>query len=182
MSDNHLPHGQGDQRRRFWFWAALESSCPPLEELIPRLHVIGLREQRGDGGMFTTLVAGRISSRPGQSRAVNAGHPAPIDIATGREIALPQGPLLGVFEGEHWHSAALPALGDGMLLYTDGLIEGRVDPGSQERWGVEHLLATLARERDAGRPARELALRLIRQATESHGDELPDDVAILIVR
>jgi sigma-B regulation protein RsbU (phosphoserine phosphatase) len=162
-------------------WAALESRRPPLEELISDMNRIAMREQRGPGGTFTSLVLGRISRRPGRSRALGAGHPWPIDVATGKEIALPPGPVLGVFDAASWTSAPLPGLRDGLLLYTDGLVEGRAAPGSRERWGTDRMRQTLARERQRDHPRAELPLRLIRAATEAHGDELPDDVAILII-
>ena len=44
------------------------------------------------------------------------------------------------------------------------------------------MIATLASELDGRRRTDQLPLRLIRAATRAHGDELPDDVAILIVR
>lgn len=89
--------------------------------------------------------------------------------------------MLGIFERGPWTSTSLPDLQDGLLLYTDGLIEGRAVAGSSERWGAGRLHAALGRERRLGRERGELPLRLIGAATEAHGDELPDDVAILIV-
>jgi serine phosphatase RsbU (regulator of sigma subunit) len=162
-------------------WAALESRRPPPQELIGDMNRIALRQQRRDGGRFTSLVLGRISLQPGRSCALGAGHPWPIDLATGLQIALPRGPVLGVFERGSWNSAPLPDLPEGLLLYTDGLVEGRAEPGSGERWGTERMRETLAGERRQGHGRAELPLRLIRAATEAHGDELPDDVAILIV-
>jgi serine phosphatase RsbU (regulator of sigma subunit) len=163
-------------------WAALEAQRPRLEDLTEQLNLIALREQRGEGGIFTSLVLGRLCAEPGQSRAVNAGHPAPINLADLTEIALPAGRVIGLFADSRYRSGELPPLPAGMLLYTDGLIEGRIARGATERWGEQRLLATIARELRAGRSPADLPLRLIRAATAAHGDELPDDVAILIVR
>ena len=163
-------------------WAALESQRPSPEDLVAQLNLIALREQRGDGGMFTSLILGRICVERASACAINAGHPPAINLDEVREIELPSGPLLGLYPDNRWESAPLPPLSAGILLYTDGLIEGRSSPGVHERWGERRLLATIAAELQADRPRDELPLRLIRAATAAHGDELPDDVAILVIR
>jgi hypothetical protein len=109
---------------------------------------------------------------------VNAGHPSPINLDDVGPIELSPGPVIGLFPDAHWTSTPLPPLPAGMLLYTDGLTEGRAVPGSHERWGDQRLLATVAAELRARRPHAELPLSLIRAATAAQGDELPDDVAI----
>ena len=163
-------------------WGALESQSPPPEDLVAQLNLIALREQRGEGGMFTSLILGRICVEQRSSCAVSAGHPAPIDLGEVRAIDLSPGPVIGLFADARWASAPLPPLPAGMLLYTDGLIEGRAARGARERWGERRLLATVAAELRANRPYAELPLALIRAATAAHGDELPDDVAVLITR
>jgi serine phosphatase RsbU (regulator of sigma subunit) len=163
-------------------WAALESQSPAVDDLAAQLNRIALREQRDEGGMFTSLILGRLCIDQASSHAVNAGHPSPINLDDVSPIELSPGPVIGLFPDAHWTSTPLPPLPAGMLLYTDGLTEGRAVPGSHERWGDQRLLATVAAELRARRPHAELPLSLIRAATAAHGDELPDDVAILIVR
>ena len=163
-------------------WAALESDSPSLDQLAARLNLIALREQRGDGSMFASLILGRLCVDASASRALSAGHPAPINLGDVSEIALPAGPLIGLFADACWTSAPLPPLPLGMLAYTDGLIEGRAAPGESERWGANRLRATVRAQQGSDQPRAELPAALISAATAAHGDELPDDVAILIVR
>ncbi len=67
---------------------------------------------------------------------------------------------------------------EGVLIYTDGLIEGRVEAGSQERFGVDRLLELVAERRLAASPEElESVIREIARA----GGGLPDDVAALIL-
>ena len=76
-------------------------------------------------------------------------------------------PPLGVLPLSRWpvHEVELQP-SEGVLLYTDGLIEGRVAVGSQERFGVDRLLELVAARRLAASPEelesviREIALRL----------------------
>jgi serine phosphatase RsbU (regulator of sigma subunit) len=66
-----------------------------------------------------------------------------------------------------------------LLLYTDGLIEGRSGAPGGERLGVDGLSELLAaRERD--QPAA-LPLWLLSQAEQRNGGPLADDVALLLM-
>jgi serine phosphatase RsbU (regulator of sigma subunit) len=67
------------------------------------------------------------------------------------------------------------------VLYTDGLVEGRVTPGAGERFGSERLRAWFA---DRGmRPIDSEALQALIAALEkANGGALPDDVAVLVLR
>ena len=65
-----------------------------------------------------------------------------------------------------------------LLVYTDGLIEGRVGDG---RLGVGGLCRLVAEHRRAGAPIGELPEWLVAQAEQRNGDPLPDDVAMLLL-
>ena len=66
-----------------------------------------------------------------------------------------------------------------ILLYTDGLIEGRIGKGS-ERLGSEGLM-DLIREAPGGpgQPGEELLDRVIDRVRELNGGDLDDDLAVL---
>jgi serine phosphatase RsbU (regulator of sigma subunit) len=69
-----------------------------------------------------------------------------------------------------------------LLLYTDGLIEGRTG-GDGERLGSERLV-DLVRERTGARDSESgpaLIERLIATARDLNGEELADDVAVLLL-
>jgi serine phosphatase RsbU (regulator of sigma subunit) len=65
------------------------------------------------------------------------------------------------------------------VLYTDGLIEGRVDGGVQ-RLGAPRLVE-LVGERAGTEPGGALIDRLIATAERLNGDDLADDVAVLVL-
>ena len=70
------------------------------------------------------------------------------------------------------------AAGATLLLYTDGLIEGRARPGSSTRLGDDGLHELLL-----NLPAADIChpQRIIDEANARHGAALPDDVALLIL-
>ena len=114
-------------------------------------------------------------------RILRAGHPGLLLRAAGR-IELVEGeagPALGLVSGPGWQAREmlLPA-GAGLVLFTDGLFEGRVGPGS-ERLGEDGLLAW-ARELAALPPVAftdQLIERIARAAAPYGG--LADDVAVV---
>ena len=66
-----------------------------------------------------------------------------------------------------------------MLLYTDGLIEGRIGQGS-ERLGSEGLMDLLREVPSTpGRAREELLDQLIDRVRELNGGDLDDDLAVL---
>ena len=67
-----------------------------------------------------------------------------------------------------------------MLLYTDGLIEGRVDD-EDGRLGVDGLIDLVRAYRRRGGPLDRLPDWLVGQAEERNGGPLADDVAMLLL-
>jgi serine phosphatase RsbU (regulator of sigma subunit) len=91
------------------------------------------------------------------------------------------GPPLGIEPREPREivEVRLPA-GCGVLLYTDGLIEGRVARGADERFGPDRLRELVQRpgaRLDAGGLA-----SLLHAATAANAGGLSDDVALLSLR
>jgi anti-sigma regulatory factor (Ser/Thr protein kinase) len=90
-------------------------------------------------------------------------------------------PPLGVVAGAARPLTHLPLGSPGsIVLYTDGLIEGRASGDSSERFGVERVEALL-RDVDPGAVDESELGRLVDAATTAHGTGLPDDVALLAV-
>ncbi|WP_051944210.1 SpoIIE family protein phosphatase [Streptacidiphilus rugosus] len=137
-----------------------------------------------DTGLFATCCYLSLEPATGRLLAARAGHPLPVLLdASGlpRELDLPGGPPLGIDAG-----AAYPlsehrlAPGEGLLLYTDGLIEDRTEAYDES---VARLLATLRQDgpkapADTGWEG--LADRLVR-ARPAPG-RVQDDLALLLVR
>jgi serine phosphatase RsbU (regulator of sigma subunit) len=67
---------------------------------------------------------------------------------------------------------------EGVLFYTDGLIEGRVSIGTEERFGATRLIDLLSLRGLAERPEE---LESVIAEIAHAGGGLPDDVAALIL-
>jgi serine phosphatase RsbU (regulator of sigma subunit) len=76
------------------------------------------------------------------------------------------------------------ALPDGwtLVFFTDGLVEGRAAPATDERFGVERLQGLFAGEFAAGPADLDAALeRVVMAIVTANGGPLPDDVALVVV-
>lgn len=124
-----------------------------------------------------------------RARLYLAGHPAPLLLGRDHDpITLPAdlaGPALGLLPC-HDGQAAWPAqeieLRDGwrLLLYTDGLIEGRVGAGSR-RLGQDGLAGLIGDHQAAGLTRGRLVDSAIAEVEELNGGALTDDVAVLLL-
>jgi serine phosphatase RsbU (regulator of sigma subunit) len=160
-------------------WRALATSGNDDEELLASLQRV-LVAERPDPDMFATICCATLTGEPRTFEFVSAGHPTPIVLGSPpRAVPVEAAPPLGVLPTGSWpvHRVPLKA-GEGVLLYTDGLIEGRVAQGADERFGADRLLQLLAARGLAERP--EELEAVIREIAEVGGG-LPDDVAALIV-
>lgn len=159
-------------------WRALVLSGCPLADLPGGLQEVCVCE-RHDPYLFVTAVCGVVDAERRELCVLSAGHPPPI-VLGGGVVDVDNGPPLGVVrDGGAWPVAAVAlAPADTVLLYTDGLVEGRAGPGAVERLGLEPLEARLA-EAPAGAVREEHLQRLVDMATDAHGSGLPDDVALL---
>jgi len=137
--------------------------------------------------MFATVCVVEVDAARGNAEVMLAGHPRPllIDGSEVRPLSDARGGSPVGLSGrrsvaEH---AELPA-GWTVLLYSDGLIEGRVGAGA-ERLGEDGLAHVLS-ERIAAQPGwreepRDLLEGLTARAEELNGGALGDDVALLLV-
>jgi serine phosphatase RsbU (regulator of sigma subunit) len=162
-------------------WRTLVLAARPAEEILSTLSEL-LEHERQDDTMFATLCM--ISVQPDRTSGWirMAGHLPPLLVSRGRVAELPTRPAapLGLSEVRDW--PGIPIRLDGswsILLYTDGLIEGRIGKGS-ERLGSEGLMDLI---RDAlGGPdqaGEELLDRVIDRVRELNGGDLDDDLAVL---
>jgi serine phosphatase RsbU (regulator of sigma subunit) len=167
-------------------WRALILSGAPGDVVLRTLQSM-IEHERQDPGMFATLCTLEIGSGQRQLGMRRAGHPAPVLIDGSSITSLPidqGGPPIGMFAGSDWPEARFPLPGDwSILLYTDGIIEGG-DGGSGRlgETGLGRLIANYV-EREPGwrdRP-HDLLRHLIARATELNGEELGDDVAMILV-
>lgn len=167
-------------------WRALAVAGVDSDGVMSALERV-LEHERETPHLFTTLCALEIDLEHAAASMVLAGHPPPI-LIDGASVSVASHPYVGPPIGlanAHWYSAPLK-LPDGwvMLLYTDGIIEGRIGE-DHERLGMDGLRGLLA-EYIAAHPdwqaaPDDLLATLIARAEELNGGELTDDVAMLLV-
>jgi len=161
-------------------WRTLVLCDTPDEEVLPRLERV-LSSERGDPFLFVTACDITLSADRGSMATRLAGHPAPIVIdGVGPLAEGHRGPPLGVsVEPASWPTTTheLPP-GAAVLLYTDGLIEGRTD--DRRLLGVEGLAEIAVRTPVLPDPDLFLE-RLIATVQHANGGALGDDVACLVL-
>jgi len=161
-------------------WRALVLAGVDEPQVLPKLQQL-LVTERHDEILFTTVCTAAIRlDTPNEALVRLAGHPAPILLGRPpRPICPPIGLPLGVAADTVWEPVRVPLDPDwALLLYTDGLIEGRVLRPGQRLW-EEGLLDLLTE--DQGTSLDRLPARLVEQAQALNGGPLPDDVAILLL-
>jgi serine phosphatase RsbU (regulator of sigma subunit) len=165
-------------------WRALVMSEAPSESLLGTLQKVLIAE-RHDTSVFTTLCMASIAPDRRSAILRVAGHPLPVLLDGTQAAAVsPEqgGPPLGVIADARWPARELALEpGFGLLLYTDGLVEGRVGAGPA-RLGEAGLLemAGAALREHGGRPGA-LVRALVERAEALNGGALLDDVAVLLV-
>jgi serine phosphatase RsbU (regulator of sigma subunit) len=164
-------------------WRTLVLGGTRPDDVLSTLQLIHSHERHYDW-MFTTLCMVTIAPELRAISVRRAGHPAPLLVdgdAVGALVGDALGPPLGVLDDARWGADdhALPPEWS-LLLYTDGLIEGRTGPGPQ-RLGdaglVDMVRSELARESANG-----LVATLVERAEDLNGGPLLDDVAAVLVQ
>jgi serine phosphatase RsbU (regulator of sigma subunit) len=134
-------------------------------------------------GFVTGLVA-ELDVTSGELRWLAAGHPPPLVVRGDRRArvltTVPATPL-GVAGSAAEPVAKRESLesGDMLLLFTDGLIEARLDGG--QRMGVDGLCHFLERQAAASQTSPETLRRLRHAIVDAHPGELEDDASALLV-
>jgi serine phosphatase RsbU (regulator of sigma subunit) len=171
-------------------WRTLVLAGRPADEILATLNQL-LEHERQDDTMFATMCMMSVAPDRSVGWVRMAGHLPPLLVTRGGvlELQTPTSPPLGLGQVEHWPGTQVGLDGSwSVLLYTDGLIEGRIGKGS-ERLGSEGLMdlirATLRAEGNgetsaAGTPADDVLLdRVIDHVRALNGGDLDDDLAIL---
>ncbi len=163
-------------------WRSLVLAGVPDDHVLETLERLLSSERRSDE-VFVTLAQLVVEPDRRSAQLSLAGHPVPL-LAGAAPRALGEhadAPPLGVLTGV-LPSAVRVALvpGEPILLFTDGLIEGRSGAG-EERLGIDGLLTLLAEQHAAGTPDTELGDMLLAAVQAQHGGALEDDVAVVLV-
>ncbi|MEU5834283.1 fused response regulator/phosphatase [Streptomyces diacarni] len=170
-------------------WRALTFAGLCGDALLSTLQKV-LENERASEEIFATLCTVDISSDGRSAGICLAGHPSPL-FAGGAGAAprlLPydeSGPALGLLPHARWPRRQV-TLGRSwsLMMYTDGLIEGRVDEGrtdSRERLGQQGMLDLVARRLAEGASGEGLLDATMTEVRRLNGGELTDDVAVLLL-
>ncbi|GAA5182940.1 SpoIIE family protein phosphatase [Rugosimonospora acidiphila] len=166
-------------------WRALTLARVAGEQLLEALDRVLISERRSDE-IFATVAAIDVDLTGAPHATVRlCGHPAPLLITADKVVAVDAEPrlMLGVLPdvARPPHRVELPPSSWAVLLYTDGLIEGRVPDEPDGRLGIGGLTTLVQQYRDRGAPLAELPDWLVAAAEERNGGPLADDVAMLLL-
>ncbi|MFE1953393.1 MULTISPECIES: PP2C family protein-serine/threonine phosphatase [Streptomyces] len=165
-------------------WRALTFAGLCGDELLSTLQQV-LEHERENDEIFATLCTVDIAPDGRRAGLCLAGHPSPLIASPGRQATLlpyeNSGPALGLLPRARWPRMQVE-LGPSwsLMLYTDGLIEGRIGDGNR-RLGQEGMVDLIRRSRAAGLQGEELLDSAVNEVRDLNGGELTDDVAVLLL-
>ncbi|GAA3847644.1 PP2C family protein-serine/threonine phosphatase [Streptomyces sp. NPDC003631] len=165
-------------------WRALTLAGLCGDELLSTLQQV-LEHERGNEEIFATLCTVDIAPDGRRAGLCLAGHPSPLVARPDRPAELlpydNNGPALGLLRHARWPRLQVE-LGPvwSLMLYTDGLIEGRIGEG-RERLGQEGMLELVRRRLADGLTGEELLRTTVNEVRDLNGGELADDVAVVLL-
>ncbi|MFI9393473.1 PP2C family protein-serine/threonine phosphatase [Streptomyces bauhiniae] len=167
-------------------WRALTLAGLCGDELLGTLQEV-LEHERSDDEIFATLCTVDIAPDGRRAGLCLAGHPAPLLIRPGATPVprlLPfdnNGPALGLLPGARWPRTQVELGAEwSLMLYTDGLIEGRTSPGGP-RLGQDGMVDMIHRQLSEGLRGEDLLRAAVSEVRHLNGDELTDDVAVVLL-
>lgn len=161
-------------------WRTLVLAARPSTEVLTVVNQVFTHE-RYQPNLFTTLCMLSVdpSRRTGTLHLV--GHPPPLLVTADgvRELKAPVRTPVGVGNGTRWPSSEVE-LGDRwtVLMYTDGLIEGRVGT-TRRRLDVDGLVELVESAQRKGLQDASLLDHVINAVRELNGGDLDDDMAVV---
>ncbi|MEZ3182240.1 fused response regulator/phosphatase [Streptomyces pimonensis] len=165
-------------------WRALTLAGLCGDQLLGTLQQV-LEHERPDDEIFATLCTVDIAPDGRRAGLCLAGHPSPLLARPGHPARLlpydNNGPALGLLPGARWPRTQVELGAEwSLMLYTDGLIEGRVgDTG--ERLGQEGMVEMIRRQLSEGLRGEKLLRTAVNEVRDLNGGELTDDVAVLLL-
>jgi serine phosphatase RsbU (regulator of sigma subunit) len=164
-------------------WRALVLAGLPPAQVLRGVEQVLLAE-RNDDERFATVAMISLSPDLTRAEVVLCGHPVPMLIrgVEVQELEVAALPMLTMLEGRTIEPATIELDGDwGLLLFTDGLVEGGSTPGATARFGTDALARNLRLLVDQELPRDEVAPSLLAEAERCNGGPLTDDVAVLLI-
>lgn len=161
-------------------WRTMVLSTRPSPEVLSVVNQVFTYE-RYQPNLFTTLCMLSIDPARTSGTLHIVGHPPPL-LITGtdvREMKAPVRTPVGVGDGSRWPSCEVE-LGERwtVLMYTDGLIEGRVG-SDRRRLDVDGLIELVHAALAAGLRDAALLDHVIDEVRTLNGGDLDDDMAVV---
>ncbi|MFJ8754127.1 PP2C family protein-serine/threonine phosphatase [Streptomyces sp. NPDC102441] len=166
-------------------WRALTLAGLCGDALLSTLQQV-LEHERQSEEIFATVCTIDIAPDGRRAGLCIAGHPAPLIARQGRAAHLlpyeDGGPALGLLPHARWPRRQVELGGSwSLMMYTDGLIEGRVGQEGTQRLGQDGMVAMVNGRLDQGLGGEALLEAAVTQVQELNGGELTDDVAVLLL-
>ncbi|MFF0740693.1 PP2C family protein-serine/threonine phosphatase [Streptomyces sp. NPDC004111] len=166
-------------------WRALTFAGLCGDELLSTLQRV-LEHERESEEIFATLCTLDIAPDGRRAGLCLAGHPAPLIARQGRPAQLMPyddgGPALGLLPRARWPRQQVELGGAwSVLMYTDGLIEGRVEGSETGRLGQDGMVEMINRQLSEGLRGEDLLDAAVTRVRDLNGGELTDDVAVLLL-
>jgi serine phosphatase RsbU (regulator of sigma subunit) len=162
-------------------WRTMVLAGRPAQENLATLSEL-LDHERQDDTMFATMCMVSVHPDRTSGWVRMAGHLPPLLLSRDGVAEFPTRPAapLGLSEVRDWPGTQIRLDGSwSILLFTDGLIEGRIGQGA-ERLGSEGLMDLLRQVPSVpGKPGEELLDQVIDRVRELNGGDLEDDLAVL---
>jgi serine phosphatase RsbU (regulator of sigma subunit) len=164
-------------------WRSLVMAGLPMPEVLSMVERVMVHEMIEP--LFATVCMVVVAPDRRSLRLSLAGHLPPLlltpgdgRLLSGERLGVP----LGIVEGAKWEALEVPLEpGWSLLLYTDGVFEGRVGAGA-ERLGHERMAALVLDIRhNTGAGGRDLLDELIARAERLNSGPLDDDVALALL-
>ena len=130
-------------------------------------------------GRFVTFCYVRIDAATRKLTYANAGHNPPLLVRSSGTVdsLVPTGTVLGVFaESAYEQGDFAVAPGDRLVLYTDGITEGRNAAGDE--FGEDRLSESAVRHRAL--PAEEMLAGIMRDVEAFNGGVYEDDATLIV--
>jgi serine phosphatase RsbU (regulator of sigma subunit) len=167
-------------------WRTMVLAGQPMAEVLAAVQQM-LEHERHAERLFATLCMMSVTPDRRSGLLHLAGHPPPLLISPSgvTELVAPACMPPGIAHASRWPTVEVE-LGERwtVVLYTDGLVEGRIGAGS-ERLGSEGLIigikaAASGADGTAAMPSVEQLLDgMISRAQQLNGGDLDDDLAVL---
>jgi len=150
----------------------------PVGELCSQLnrHLYRITE----GTKFATAFYAEWSERDRSLTYVNAGHPVPILVGSrSGELLQTGGPPLGIFADTEFQTGRVVLQpGDLIVLYSDGITDAGENLGRE--LGEARLEAAV--KQHGAKPLDEIRQLVLKAVRDWSGDEVEDDMTLLLVR